>query len=142
MPTPISGSHIANSHTAGPLHKNKSFVISMYRKLQQAPCLTQRKAAETACARNQTSNNVNNREIRDCPVRAAVYLTTHSLYTITIHTNQPVLPTIPTRHTPNKHENTTTHKTHFPQVTHHPTTLHHPPYSHRTPYIIVLTIIP
>jgi hypothetical protein len=115
--------------------------IYMYRELQQAPCLAQEGAAEIVCARNQTTNNAYNREIRDFPVRLAAQPTPHLLYTITLNTNPPVLPTIPKRHTPETHENTITHKTHFPQVTHHPTTLLHPPYSHPIPYITMLTII-
>jgi hypothetical protein len=53
-----------------------------------------------------------------------------------------VLPTLLTRYRPKTHENTITHKTHFPQVPHRPTTLHHPPYSHRIPCIIILTSLP
>jgi hypothetical protein len=44
-------------------------------------------------------------------VQLAYQPTPHSLYTITIHTNQPVLKTIPTQHAPKTHKNTSTHKT-------------------------------
>jgi hypothetical protein len=109
----------------------------MYRKLQLAPCLTKRKAVEIECARNQTHNNPNNREIRDCPVRAAVLSTPHPLYTITIHTNQPVLPTIPTRHTPETHETQThtKHTSHKSPIIPQPYTIHHTPIAfHTSPY--------
>jgi hypothetical protein len=70
--TSISRSHSADSQTTGKLHTNAFSTIYMYRELQQAPCPKQEDAAEIVCARNQTTNNAYNREIRDFPVRLAV----------------------------------------------------------------------
>jgi hypothetical protein len=82
-------------------------------------------AAEIASARDQTHNNSNSNEVRDCAVRLAAPLTPHSLYTITIHTNQPVLPTIPTQHTPETHTKTQPHTKH----TSHKSPIIPPPYT-------------
>jgi hypothetical protein len=53
--------------------------------------------------------------------------TPHSLYTITIHTNPPVLPTIPTRHTSKTHETQahTKHTSHKSPIIPQPYTTRH-----------------